>query len=133
MPKRPGREYLLAMALSELLIALEREGWEALVAGRGADYYHQILAPQALMAFPFGVLTREAAIEAIASSPPWESFEIIDPQVVELTVDSGTVVYRVSARRAGQGLFSAVVSSTFVRAGRWKLAFHQQSPAPGEA
>jgi Domain of unknown function (DUF4440) len=117
------------MTLSEQLIALEREGWEALVAGRGGEYYRQRLAPEAVMAFPFGVMTREAAIEAMESAPPWASFELIDPHVIELTADAGIVVYSVRAQRPGQEPYSAVISSTFVRQhGSWKLAFHQQSP-----
>lgn len=42
------------MSLSEELIALEREGWEALVAPRGGEYYRQRLAARAVMAFPLG-------------------------------------------------------------------------------
>ena len=112
------------------LIDVEREGWEALSSGRGAAYYREHLTDDALMAFSFGVMTRDAAIEAMESAPPWESYEMKDARVVELTEDSGVVVYAVEARRAGQEPYSAVVSSTFVRRdGEWKLAFHQQTPA----
>jgi hypothetical protein len=116
--------------LATELIALEHEGWNALVAGDAAGYYGEHLASGALMAFPFGVMTRQPAIDAMAAAPPWESFEISDAQVVELTADSGVVVYTVVARRPGEEPYSAVVSSTFAReGGRWRLAFHQQSPA----
>jgi Domain of unknown function (DUF4440) len=81
------------------------------------------------MAFSFGVLTREQALEAIASAPPWAEFEISGSRVVELTPDSAVVVYAVDAQRPGDLPYSAVVSSTFVGAGGvWKLAFHQQTP-----
>ena len=57
------------------------------------------------------------------------SFDLVDPQVVELSADSGIVVYRVNAQRTGEEPW-VIVSSTFVRGdGRWLLAFHQQSPA----
>lgn len=109
---------------------MEREGWEALVAGNGATYYRRHLTPNALMAFTFGVLTREATIEAMESAPPWESFEMIDVRVVELGPDSGIVVYSVRAQRPGEEPYSAVISSTFVRdGGGWMLAFHQQTPS----
>ena len=112
------------------LVELEREGWEALSSGRGGEYYREHLADTALMAFSFGVMTRDQAIAAMESAPPWASFEMKDPRVVELTEDSGVVVYAVEARREGQEPYSAVVSSTFVRQdGAWKLAFHQQTPA----
>jgi hypothetical protein len=115
--------------MADELIAVEREGWDALVAGRGGEYYERKLAPQARMAFPFGVLTRGEAIAAMDEAPPWASYEMIEPTVVELTEDSAIVVYRAVAQRPGQDAFSAVISSTFVRnGGEWKLAFHQQSP-----
>jgi Domain of unknown function (DUF4440) len=118
------------MGLSERLIALEHEGWEALVGGNGAAYYREHLTPDAIMAFSFGVLTREATIEAMESAPPWESFEMRGAQVVELGPESGIVVYSVVAQRPGEEPYSAVVSSTFVRTGdEWKLAFHQQTPS----
>lgn len=111
------------------LVALEREGWQALAEGRGGAYYRDNLADDALMAFSFGVLGRGAAIEAMEQAPPWATFELVDPRVVELTDGSGVVVYRANAQRAGEEPYSAVISSTFVRRdGRWLLAFHQQTP-----
>jgi hypothetical protein len=117
------------MGQAEQLIALERRGWEALVSGNGGAYYREHLTANALMAFPFGVLDRETTIQAMESAPPWERFELRDPQVVELGADSGVVVYHVVAQRPAEEPYSAVVSSTFVRDGDdWKLAFHPQSP-----
>jgi hypothetical protein len=81
------------------------------------------------MAFSFGVLDRQPAIAAMAQAPPWPTFELVEPRVVELTDDSGVVVYRANAQRAGQEPYSAVISSAFARRnGRWQLAFHQQTP-----
>ena len=125
----PSRGYLVVVGLADELIAMEHEGWDALVAGRGGVYYRERLAADAVMAFPFGVLTREATITAMESSPPWQRYEISEPRVVQLGPDSGIVVYEVVAHRPGQPSYAAVISSTFVRAGDgWKLAFHQQSP-----
>jgi hypothetical protein len=63
------------------------------------------------------------------AAPPWSNFELIKPRVVELSPDSGIVVYRVNAQRAGEEPYEAIISSTFVQGdGRWLLAFHQQSP-----
>jgi len=54
----------------------------------------------------------------------------VEPEEVELSADSGIVVCRVNAQRAGEEPYAAIVSSTVVRGdGRWLLAFHQQSPA----
>ena len=63
------------------LVALEREGWAA---------------------FSVGVMARDEAIAAISSAPPWSAFELHDARVVELTPNSGVVVYRAEAQRAGQ-------------------------------
>jgi hypothetical protein len=119
------------MSLADRLIALEHEGWDALVAGEGGRYYREHLTDDALMAFPFGVLTRAATIEAMESAPPWGRYEIADPRVVELGDGGGIVVYEVVARRPGEELYAAVLSTTYVRERDvWKVAFHQQSPKP---
>jgi hypothetical protein len=112
------------------LIELEHEGWNALKAGDAAGYYGERLAPNAVLAFPFGEMGREQAIAAMAAAPPWEAFAINDANVVALTPDAGVVVYRVVASRPGEEPYTAVVSSTFARVdGEWRSAFHQQSPA----
>jgi hypothetical protein len=116
--------------LYDLLLGLEREGWEALSSGQGGMYYREHLTENALMAFAFGVMTRQEAIEAMHSASPWSMFEIHDPRVVALTADSGVLAYRAVAQRSGEAPYFAFISSTFVRVGgAWKLAFHQQTPA----
>lgn len=115
--------------MQETLEALECEGWEALSSGQGAAFYRENLADDAVMAFSFGVMNRQEAIDAMDSAPPWSTYEISDTRVVALGEDSGVLVYHVTAQRAEQEPYSAVISSTFVRQdGRWKLAFHQQTP-----
>jgi hypothetical protein len=48
---------------------------------------------------------------------------------VELTPDSGVLVYRAGAQRADQPVYKAMITSVFVRtAGLWKLAVHHQTP-----
>jgi len=114
------------------LVQAETEGWQALTTPSGADYYEDHLTDGAIMAFPFGVMTREEAIAAMRSAEPWTSFEITEPLVVELGRDSGVLAYRATARRQGQPEYTAVMSSVYVREdGRWMLAFHQQTPVMG--
>jgi hypothetical protein len=121
------------MQLSDLgqeLIDAEREGWEALASGHGGEHYRTHVAPTAVMAFSLRGDVEARAIDAMEAAPPWSSFDLVDPQVVELSADSGIVVYLVSAQRAGEEPYAAIVSSTFVCGdGRWLLAFHQQTPA----
>lgn len=70
---------------------------------------------------------RDETIAALQSAPPWKSYEMTGPLVVELRVgwaSSSTASGR--SVRDGEP-FSAVVSSTFVReSDDWKLPFHQQ-------
>lgn len=112
-------------------VALERAGWGALTGSQGAEYYRQHLSADALMAFPFGVIDRSQAINAIEAAEPWSHYALGHADVVRLADDAAVVAYHVTAQRRGQPEFSAIVSSTFVRKdGRWQqLAFHQQSPA----
>jgi hypothetical protein len=119
---------MAADSLERELIELEKQGWQALCTPGGADYYREHLADDALMAFPFGVLDRQQSLDAMETARPWARFEMTEPRVIELGPDSGVVVYGVTAQRAGDEPFTAVISSTFVRRdGDWKLAFHQQS------
>jgi hypothetical protein len=118
------------VGLAAEIVEAEGEGSRELSAGQGGQYYRQHLTDDALMAFSFGVLEREQAIVAMESAQPWASFEMTDVRVVELSADSAVVVYRVQARRAGEDPYDAMIASTFVRRGVWKLAFHQQTPSP---
>lgn len=115
--------------LQQTLVALEEQGWQALSRGTGADFYRRNLTADALMVFPFGVLTREQAIETMGAAPPWARFSIEEPLVVGLTPDSALLTYRARAERAGQEPYSAFMTTVFVKQhGAWKTAFHQQSP-----
>lgn len=115
--------------LDATLVRLEHEGWEALASGRAGAYYRSVLTADALMAFPFGVMTREAAIAAMESAPPWQRYELGAEEVVPLADRGGVLVYEVVAQRRGEPPYEAVVSSSYVlERGRWQLAFHQQSP-----
>jgi hypothetical protein len=119
-----------AEALRNLLLTLETEGWEALSQGTGADFYQRTLADDAVMMFPFGVLTRAESIEAMRAAPPWSTFEIEQPNVIRLTDDSALLTYRANAQRTGQDPYAAQATTVFVRrGGTWRPIFHQQSPA----
>jgi hypothetical protein len=100
-----------------------------LTSAEGASYYREHLTDDAVMVFSSGVMTRAEALEAMASAPPWSRFEIVDPHVVELTPDSGVLVYRAVAQRADQPVYKAMITSVFVCvAGHWRLAVHHQTP-----
>ena len=112
------------------LIDLERRGWEALAAGNGPGFFAEVCTDDAVMIFPDGlVLDRAAAVEGLRAEPPWASYELSDERVVAVGDDAGVVVYRAVARREGDEPYRAAMASTWVRrAGRWRLAVHQQTP-----
>lgn len=114
------------------LIELEKQGWRALSSEgeAGKDVYSSVLAEDAVMLFPGGILIdgKENILESIGSQP-WESFEIEDPRVIRLSEDAGVLAYKVSAQREGSDLYVALVSSIYVLdQGTWRLVFHQQTP-----
>lgn len=119
------------------MVRLEREGWDALSTPRGADFYQDVLAPDATMLFPgIGLLDRDAILDAMRQAPPWQSYEMTEVRAAPVAPDAILVTYRVAAQRAGQPPYDALISSLYVdHGGSWRLAFHQHTPDPpsGEA
>ena len=117
------------MNFEETLIKLEDEGWRALSAGRGSEFYDGILTEDAALALPVGIIGRDECIEAFRQTPPWSHYEMTDVRVLQIDGQSGIVVYKARAQRDGAPEYVALMSSTYVRRGDiWKLAFHQQTP-----
>lgn len=116
------------------LIALERAGWEALTAGRAREFYDEVLAHDAVMVFPFGVMERADAIDSMAESRRWQSFEMDNVTVHDIGAGLAVVAYRVVAHRDDEPPFEAMLASTYVRARRgWRMMMHQQSPLAARA
>ena len=116
--------------LAEELLALEREGWDALSGTAGAAYYEEHMADDGLMVFGGGiVMSKTDVLASIARVAPWTRYRIEAPRTLALGADAGALIYRAVAQRAGQPEFRASISSVYVRrSGRWLLALHQQSP-----
>lgn len=116
--------------LTQTLIALEDHAWRGLSQGTGAEFYERNLTPDALMAFPFGLLDREAAIASLRDAPPWATYQIDDPRVIALTDASAILTYQATAQRTGEEPYLARMTTVFVNVdGTWKTAFHQQTPS----
>jgi hypothetical protein len=113
------------------LIALEREGWDALSSdGETARaFYDRVLDARPLMLLPGGmVLDDRAVILQSMSGAPWSRYELAGERCLQLTPDSALVTYAAVAERGGTE-YSALISSLYVRREHgWKLAFHQQTP-----
>ncbi len=112
------------------LLDLERRGWDALSGDQGAAFYDEVMAADALMVFPMGVMDRAEALEAIRGAGPWVAYRLESETVAYPAPNLGVVVYRAIARRADSDEYEAWMSSTYVRddEGRWRLVLHQQSP-----
>ena len=115
------------------IVQLERDAWQALCTRDGADFYRDLLAPDAWMVFPFGVLERPEAIVTIAGAEPWERFEIEDTHVAHRDEGSAIISYHATAKRADEDEYRAWMTSVYVRGNDgWKMLYHQQSPEMGE-
>lgn len=118
--------------MSQELLDLEREGWDALSTEDGAGpWYAARLAPQVLLLLPGGMVIddRQAVIDSM-TGPPWTSYHLKDERVLGLGPDAAVVAYRGVATRPGlEQPYEALFNSTWVRIdGAWKLALHQQTP-----
>lgn len=118
------------------LVGLERQGWDALVAGRGPEFYARMLTPEALVVVPGMLLDRRQTLASWEGLPPWSAYEFSDERVIPLGTQAALVTYRVSARRSSdEEPYRARLTSVYVRSGGsehdgWRLAFHQQTPLP---
>jgi hypothetical protein len=113
------------------LIALEIAGWQALSTDGAAatEFYSGVLDKSVVMLLPGGMrlADRDVILESM-SGAPWTSFELEEPQVIDLGAAAALVVYGVVAVREGAD-YSALVSSAYVRGDEgWRLVFHQQTP-----
>ena len=117
--------------VTEELIELEREGWQALMtAGAAPAYYDRVLADDIVMLMPGGMVIddRQTVVDSMRGDP-WDEYEVIGEEHV-LPVGEGAAVvhYRAKARR-GDHRYEALFASTYARVGgTWKLAAHQQTP-----
>ena len=113
-------------AAREAIVALERQFWTS-----DAAFHEAHVTDDCLMVFPgAGIMTREAALAGLRTTPRWREVVMDDVHVVTLTRDVVVLVYTAAARRDGmEAPYRASVSSTYVaREGAWRLAAHQQTP-----
>lgn len=119
------------MSISETLLELERESWDALSTDgtTAAAFYEGVLADEVLIVLPGGIALddRQAVIDSMRG-PPWDHFELLDERVIELSDQAAAVIYRAIAHRSDQD-YEAWFTSTYTRANsQWKLVLHQQTP-----
>jgi hypothetical protein len=115
------------------VLTLERAGWEALSSGpeHAQAFYGTTLAREPQMLLPGGMwLVGRRSILQTMRGVPWQSFEIEEPKVVQLSATSCMITYRVAAVRERTEPYRALICSTYVvEDGDWKMVLHQQTPA----
>ncbi len=113
------------------VVELERRGWEALSTDGDAAraFYAVVLREDAVMVFPGGMRIegRDRILQSIGAQP-WQTFQIEEPRTLSLSADAVALVYRARAQRAASDPYAALITSTYVRDGDWKLAVHQHTP-----
>ena len=105
---------------------LERDFWFG-----DADHYRASLTDGCLMVFPgMGIVGRDTLIAGIESGPRWTSVSFESWRRDDPADGVALVVYRASAMRTGMASpYRVGCGSLYVRIdGRWRLAFHQQTP-----
>jgi hypothetical protein len=115
------------------LLHIERAGWDSLCESTGADFYGELMLPDAVMVLANGmVMDRNTVVAALAESPPWRAYELSGVHVIVLDDDNAVLVYTGTAYRDGQEpAFVGAMSSVYHRVdGVWKLALYQQTRKP---
>ena len=115
------------------LLDLERRGWDSLCDSTGSAFYGDLMTDDGLMVLADGsVLDRDQVVASLSDAPPWHSYDIDDPRVVD-SGDTAALVYVGTGYREGdQPAFVGIMSSVYVRQdGRWRLALYQQTPVSG--
>ncbi len=117
-------------ATVDVLLELERQGWDSLCDGTGHVFYGETMTADGVMVLADGsVMDRRAVVAALREAPAWSSYVIEDARLVGAGPDSACLVYAASAHRGDEPPFRAIMSSVYVRVDdRWRLALYQQTP-----
>ena len=116
---------------TQTLLDLERRGWDSLCDGTGSTFYDDLMTDDGVMVLADGsVMDKDTVVASLEHAPPWQSYDIDDPRVVDAGDGAAAVVYVGTGYRDGdQPAFVGVMSSFYVRRdGRWRLALYQQTP-----
>ncbi len=118
--------------LTDVLLGLERRGWDSLCNGTGDEVYGQLMTDDALMVLANGaVLDRAGVVASLGDAPPWDGYEIADERLVTAGPEAAALVYRGTARRKGSPDFVGLMTSLYTRTGdRWGLALYTQTVVP---
>lgn len=112
-------------------VELELRQWQAWTSGGGPSFYAEVMADDAVFAVPspHATLTRQVALNAVATAPMIETYQILEFHERELGADAHLVFYEMYQKRVGLAGIYAAISTIYVkRADRWLMQYHQQTP-----
>lgn len=105
-------------------------GIETQLAEGDDSTYERWLAADALVIVPGAAMSKAETVAAMAQSPGWMRVRLADPTFAELGDDLVLLSYDFRGVRAGTA-YEARLSSIYRRTAEgWRMAFHQQTPAP---
>lgn len=110
------------------LYKIEKDFWTG-----DARYYQENLAEKCMVVFTemSGLKTRDEVASMITEPQRWQDLKLEDKNAVDLSDDAVLLSYKALARRSNGEPYEAYVSSAYVKEnGRWRMAFHQQTPVP---
>jgi hypothetical protein len=111
---------------------LEEEFWRVSTSGGVAAYYARVLAADAFVVVPGGVLEREDLLRQWEDRPPWSDYTLSESRLVLVNGETVVISYRVQARDKDGEVYRARVSSVYVWAGSgWALTLRQHTPESG--
>lgn len=118
------------MGIDAILLPIERGLWS-----NDAVFYHETLTEDAILVFAeTGAISRDIAVAAIreenAAGRSWADVTFADIRVLELAADAAMLTYRATFRWNDESAPNTAMASSvyLLRDGRWRLAFHQQTP-----
>jgi|EndMetStandDraft_3_1072993.scaffolds.fasta_scaffold289252_2 hypothetical protein len=132
---RSGYSITVTSPVLDELLHIERAGWDSLCESSGADFYGDLMLPDAVMVLANGmVMDRNTVVSALAQSPPWRAYEISGVRLIALDDDNAALVYTGTAYRDGdEPAFVGAMSSVYHRVdGVWKLTLYQQTRKPDQ-
>ncbi len=132
---RSGYSITVTSPVLDELLHIERAGWDSLCESSGADFYGELMLPDAVMVLANGmVMDRNTVVSALAQSPPWRAYEISGVRLIALDHDNAALVYTGTAYRDGdEPAFVGAMSSVYHRVdGVWKLTLYRQTRKPDQ-
>lgn len=117
-------------SIEETLLSLKEQALEA-TKNQDASFYYNYLADEAIAIVPFGIFSKDAIVQQMASpNSAFRSRKIEDTRVMVLSPDSGVVTYKATFESAqDQSTFEVFVTTIYAKVrGEWKGVFYQQTP-----